>query len=379
MRKGLFPGRPNPGDTATEEAWKRLGIEPSEEWSSWQSKKAKFFTYAAKLGLNYVIGGNQRVYANVGYFNDAPKFNQVFLSPRTRNTMVDDLKTVKTFTSDVNWQYSGGGINVRATAFYTTIMDQSKVMSAYDDLQNAFSNFAITGIDQRHMGIELGFKIPTYLVENLSLQGVLSLGEYAYTSTPVMTQTVDNSAETVMSDVMLPYWKSTPIHATDADGKYIKDQISYYQKHYVPSTPQVAASLGLAYNYNYWFIDADVEYFGRSYLDMNPLYRTDYATAGPDYVVTPEEVMYMTAQEMFNPAWLVNFSVGKSWYIQRKYQLGFSLNAKNVLNNRSVKTGGYEQTRLVDNTVSKERFYRFDPKYFYMAGFNYMLNIYFRF
>ena len=87
----------------------------------------------------------------------------------------------------------------------------------------------------------------------------------------------------------------------------------------------------------------------------------------------------MTAQEKFDPAWLVNVSIGKSWYIQRKYQLGFSLNAKNLLNNRSVKTGGYEQTRLVDNTVSKERFYRFDPKYFYMAGTNYMLNIYFRF
>ena len=75
----------------------------------------------------------------------------------------------------------------------------------------------------------------------------------------------------------------------------------------------------------------------------------------------------------------MHFSVGKSWYIQRTYQIGFSLNAKNVLNNKNVKTGGYEQTRIVDNTVGKERFYRFDPKYFYMAGANYMLNIYFRF
>ena len=376
MRKGLFPGRPQ--DEAMAAKWAAAGVEPSDVWSSWVSKKAKFFTYAAKLGLNYVIGGHQRVYANVGYFNDAPKFNQVFLSPRTRNTMVDDLNTVKTFSSDINWQYSGNGINVRTTAYFTTIMDQSKVMSAYDDLQNAFSNFAITGIDERHMGVELGFKIPTYLVDNLSLQGVLSYGEYVYTSTPHMTQTVDNSAEIVMNDVMLPYWKHNPVFKRDQAGN-LTDEIDYWQKHYVPSTPQLAASLGLAYNYNYWFIDADVEYFGRSYLDMNPLYRTDYATAGPDNMVTPGEIEYMTTQEMFDPAWLVNLSVGKSWYIQRKYQLGFSFNAKNLLNNTSVKTGGYEQTRIVDNTVSKERYYRFDPKYFYMSGFNYMLNIYFRF
>jgi hypothetical protein len=87
----------------------------------------------------------------------------------------------------------------------------------------------------------------------------------------------------------------------------------------------------------------------------------------------------MAAQEEFAPYYLLNFSIGKSWYIQRKYQLGFNLSAKNLLNNTSVKTGGYEQTRLVDNTVGKERYYRFDPKYFYMSGFNYMLNIYFRF
>ena len=382
MRKGLFPGYPSNAEMARQ--WEQAGIVPSDESSSWVSKKANFPTYAVKLNLNYVIGGSQRVYANVGYFNDAPKFNQVFLSPRTRNTMMQGVKPVKTFSSDVNWQYSGGGINVRATAFYTTIRNQSKVMSAYDDLQNAFSNFAITGIDQRNMGIELGFKVPTYIVENLSVQGVLSLGEYVYTSTPRMTQTVDNSAEIVSENVLVPYWKHTPVFAKDASGNYIPDgegfyQVERWQKHYVPSTPQIAASLGLSYNYNYWFIDADVEYFGRSFLDMNPLYRTDYAVGGPDYVDAPEEVLYMTSQEMFDPAWLVNFSVGKSWYIKRKYQLGFSLNAKNVLNNKNIKTGGYEQTRLVDNTVSRERFYRFDPKYFYNAGFNYMLNIYFRF
>ena len=375
MRKGLFPGL---GEDGNPLMYNGTVIEPTYDshgeviTSFGKSSKYTFWNYAIKGNLNYVIGGAQRVYANIGYFEDAPNFNQAFLSPRTRNTVMDGLTTAKTFSSDVNWQYSGNGINVRATAYYTTIKDQSKVMSAYDDIQNAFSNFAITNIDQRNMGVELGFKVPTYVIPNLSLQGVLAWGEYVYTSNPVMTQTVDNSAETVMEDVLLPYWQSSPTF--DAEGNE-----TGWQKHYVPSTPQLAASLGLSYNYNYWFIDADVQYFGESYLDMNPLYRTDYAVAGPDYTMTPSEVEYMTAQEKFDPAFLLNFSVGKSWYIQRKYQLGFSLNARNLLNNTSVKTGGYEQTRIVDNTVNKERYYRFDPKYFYMSGFNYMLNIYFRF
>ena len=384
MRKGLFAGLDANGREIVVDGVNLTTYDHNGKVISsyGKSEVARFLTYSVKVGMNYVIGGTQRIYANAGYFNDAPKFNQAFLSARTRNSMVDDLQTVKSFSSDVNWQYSGNGINVRATAYYTNIADQSKVMSAFDDIQNAFSNFAINGIDQRNMGVEFGFKIPTYVVENLSLQGVLSAGRYEYTSNPTLTQTVDNSAEVVLENIPVPYWMSSPIYPKDAYGNITTDKVTGYervQQHYVPSTPQFAASLGLSYNHNYWFVDGDVEYFDNAYLDMNPLYRTDYATAGPDNTVTPVELEYMTTQEKFAPAWLVNFSIGKSWYIRRVYQLGFSLNVKNLLNNRGVKTGGYEQTRIVDNTVGKERFYRFDPKYFYMAGANYMLNVYFRF
>ena len=51
---------------------------------------------------------------------------------------------------------------------------------------------------------------------------------------------------------------------------------------------------------------------------------------------------------------------------------------KNILNTQSVRTGGYEQTRLIDSE-DLTRYYRFDSKYFYMVGTNYMLNLYFRF
>ena len=388
MRKGLFPGVDDNGNAFVVDG---VALDVAKDHngevitSYGKSKVATFVTGAFKLGLNYVLGGNQRVYANAGWFRDAPKFNQVFLSPRTRNSMMDELKPVRTAAYDINWQFTGGGYNARVTAYYTTIKDQSKVMSAYDDLQNAFSNFALTGIDERHAGVEVGVKVPTP-VPSLFVQGALSAGRYVYTSNPYMTQTVDNSADLVIDNTIVPYWKETPVYVKDASGNYqtnasgeFTKKVSGFQEHYVPSTPQLAASIGLSYNWNYWFIDADVQYFAESYLDMNPLYRTDYAVAGPDGIVSPVEVEYMTSQEKFDPACLLNLSVGKSWYIQRKYQLGFSLNARNLLNNTSVKTGGYEQTRIVDNTVNKERYYRFDPKYFYMSGFNYMLNIYFRF
>jgi len=199
---------------------------------------------------------------------------------------------------------------------------------------------------------------------------------------------VDNSAEVVHDNAQVPYWASHPIfkkytddfgavtYETDVDGNYIVEK---NQKHYVPSTPQLAADLGLNYRTNsYWFFEIDAQYFAKSYLDMNPGYRTDLAVNGPDGIFTPVEVEYMAAQEEFKPVFLLNASIGKSWYIDRKYNFGFSLNLQNITNNRCVKTGGYAQTRLIDSE-SAERFYRFDSKYFYMQGINYMLNLYFRF
>ena len=371
LRKGLFPGLDANGQPMTYEGKVITTYDPitgDAITSLGKSEVKDFLTGAAKLNVSYVIPGGHRVYANAAFIADAPNFNQAFISPRTRNSIVPNLKTNKTLTADLNYAYSNSGYDVRVTGYYTAIKDQSKVMSFYDDAQNSFTNFAMSGIDQRHIGLELGFKVPLP-VPNLALQGVVSYGQFVYTSNPKMYQTYDNSAAIVEDTygVTIPYWKSHPT----ADGKTVK--------HYVSGTPQLATSLGLSWNKNYWFVDADVDYFDFAYLDMNPLYRTDMATSGPDKTVTPTEIEYMAAQEKFKGAVLVNASVGKSWYIKRSYQLGFSLQVKNILNTTNLRTGGYEQTRLVDNTVSKERYYRFDSKYFYMSGINYMLNIYFRF
>ena len=348
----------------------RKGLFPDN--SKGQSKHAGFLVYSGKAGLAYVINTGHRFSVNAGYFNDAPNFNQAFLSPRTRNTMVTDLKPRRTIAADVNYQFNSMGYSLRLTGFWTKIMDQTDLMSAYDDSQNSFTNFSLTGIDQRHMGIELGVKVPLF-VQGLSASGILSWGEYIYTSNPHLVQTIDNSDEIVRNED-LQYWKDhSELVDIDLSGKeYIRTV-----KHYVPSTPQLAVQLALNYNVNYWYLELNGQYFAHSYLDMNPLYRTADAVAGPNGYASPAEISYMASQEEFAPAFLLNASIGKSWYVNNN-QIGFSFQVNNILNNRNVKTGGYEQTRLIKNSDST-RYYRFDSKYFYMQGLNYMLNIYFRF
>ncbi|MCQ2135343.1 MAG: TonB-dependent receptor [Bacteroidales bacterium] len=401
VRKGLFAGTYDEV-AALNEKYNLTGtsreLKSNGETSFGRSETAKFLTGSLKGQLSYVFVGGHRLSANLGLYKDAPSFTNSFVSPRTRNTLVGNLKTQKTISADINYQLSTSWMNLRLTGFLTQIYDQTDVMSFYDDSQQSMTNFAMTGIAQRHMGIELGVKVPLP-VDGLSVAGVLSFGEYIYTKNfkgknPYMVQTVDNSAEVIRKEE-IPYWVSHPSFRTvvmdgetmydvDNDGNpYVKGQ----NKHYVPSTPQLAAEIALNYRTkSYWFFELNTQFFARSYLDMNPLYRTHVACAGPDGIETPAEIAYMASQEsLFLPGkshvkdhFLLNASIGKSWYIQRKYSIGFSLNANNLTNNRGFKTGGYEQTRLIKSS-SYDRYYRFDPKYFYMQGASYMLNVYFRF
>ena len=93
-----------------------------------------------------------------------------------------------------------------------------------------------------------------------------------------------------------------------------------------------------------------------------------------------EDVAELRSQEKFNSAYVVNASIGKNWFIKRQYTLGFSLEMKNLLNDQDIKTGGYEQVRLLKNKDTSYQTYQpFDSKYFYMFGSTYYLNLYFRF
>lgn len=390
VRKGLFAGTQQEIDQLNEQL-KQRGLTPDLKYNGQTSKGksavSSFLEYSGKATLEYHFAGAHRVYANVGYFNEAPTFAASFISPRTRNTLMDNLTTKKTFATDLNYQYSSDALDLRLTGYYTTIKDGTDVMSFYDDSQKSFTNFAMTGIDERHAGVELGFRV-SLPIPSLSLEGALAWGEHIYTGTPHMKQTIDNSAETV-GEADVTYWSKHPIfkkvlvdgqlvYDQDLDGNYI---VSRYEKHYVPSSPQLATELALKYNYDYWFFEVNGQYFAKAYLDMNPLYRVDGAVAGPDRKITPTEIEYMTSQESLygdKGKFLLNASIGKSWYINRTYNIGFSLNVSNILNDKNFKTGGYEQTRLV-TSAQKDRYLRFDSKYFYMQGINYMLNVYFRF
>ena len=339
-------------------------------------------TYKFKANLNYQFSGAHAIEVNAAAIQDAPAFNNAFVSARTRNQLTPGLKAEKMYGFDVTYKLNLPWVRARLSAYYTQMLDGSKVISFYDDTQGSFTNFAMSGIDKRYMGLELGFSVP--IAWGLSLQGAVSLGDYEYTSNPEFTQMIDNSATDIVHSVVK--WEGMKIE----------------------STPQTAINVGFNFKGpNNWYASLDFNYYDRLYLSMNPMYRTQYLEneikriydynnleTGRQKAEVIRIIDEIRAQEDMGRAYTLSASIGKSWRIAYKYNLGFSLQVNNILNNQTIRTGGYEQMRLnklsdpiifPDNegqmTIVKKptTYSRFNSKYFYMNGINYYLNIYFRF
>lgn len=336
----------------------RKGLFPDN--SQGDSKRQNYLTYKAKLNFRYIISAAHTLEANLVYMQDAPTFQYAFISPRTRNSETPGVSAEKVFGVDASYNFRSGDFRARVSGYYTTFNDQTKVISYYSDTETGFSNFAMSGIDKRHFGLEAAVSIPLY--EGLALKGALSWGQYTYNSNPNYVHVQDNNG--------------TLYEGVDGAGKV------YWKNKRVESTPQLAANIGLAYrSRNNIFVSLDCNYYDHMYLSMSPIAFTDMALT-PSMMTNNDRLEKVRGQEKFDAAYVLNASVGKNWYIDRKYTLGFSLSVDNLLNKQDIKTGGYEQLRLSSQNTdgSTEKYYeKFSPKYFYMFGTTYYLNLYFRF
>ncbi len=317
-----------------------------------ESDKINDLTYKAKLNTSYVFNRIFSVSANAAVMQNAPTFQSSFVSPRSHNMTTPGLDTEKIVALDAALNARVGDAKFRLAGYFTQINDQTNVISFYNDLQSSFDNFAMSGIDSRYMGIEAALSVP--IIAGISVNSAVSIGEYIYNSNPYYVEMADNSSTVLTSGTV--YW----------DGFKVE------------GTPQTAINVGLGYRSpSYLFLSLDLNYYDNNYLSMNPLYRTDNALTA-NMLKDPALVEAMRAQERFDSAYTLSASLGKSWYIQRKYNLGLNISVNNLLNNQDIKSGGYEQMRLSEDS-DLGIYERFDSKYFYLLGRTYYLNVYFRF
>ncbi|WP_370898785.1 carboxypeptidase regulatory-like domain-containing protein [Chryseobacterium gossypii] len=324
-----------------------------------------------KARVTYKINGKNFIVYNGAYFSLAPTLNEIYINPRVVDFVTPGVKNQMINSNELSYILRGQILKLRLTGYYTTINNSTEIARYYADVNDgtvgSFStlvNEAMTGVNKRYAGVELGFDLK--ITSTLNAIGAASVGEYEYTNNPDVS-TFDDLNE---------------FRGTDQWGQA---NIKGYK---VAGTPQKAFSLGLKYNSpKYWWIGASANYLMDQYLDFSALNKTPYmytnpGTGDPYPGVTPELIRQLTAQRKFGDQFMLNANAGKS-FLLGKYRMGVSISVNNILNNRNYVTGGFEQGRNVNFPEALEDFQRpipyFGPKLWYDRGTTFFTNVYLRF
>jgi len=345
----------------------RSGIIAFKDNSKGKSKVYDALDAGIKGKITYKINGKNFIVYNGAFFSLAPTLNELYINPRAVDYLTPGVKNQVINSNDLSYIMRGQVLKLRLSAYYTTISNSTEISRYYAAVSNetgsvnTLINEAMSGVDKRYMGAELGFDVK--ITPTLNATGVASIGEYKYTNRPDVYSFDD-----------LNNFRS-----------YGKANVKDYK---VAGTPQKAFSLGLKYNSpKYWWVGASANYLMDQYLDFSALNKTAAMYTNPltndSYEgVTPEIIQQLTRQTKFDDQFMLNANAGKSFLIG-KYRMGISVSVNNILNNRNYVTGGFEQGRAANFPQVLEESQRqtpyFGPKLWYDRGTTFFTNVYLRF
>jgi hypothetical protein len=327
----------------------RNGLFPDNSFG--KSSINDFTNYALKAGITYKINGRNYLYANAAYLTRPPYFDNAYISARTRDAEQNDLTSETIQSAEGGYILNAPKLKIRLGGYYSSFKDGFNVLTFYHETYRSFVNYALSNIDKLHFGGEFG--IEAKVARNLTVNGAAATGRYYYNSRQNATITLDNTAE------------------------MLDKQIIYSENYRIASTPQEAYSFGFTYRSpKFWFLSLTGNYFDEMWLDFNPIRRTYSAVEELD--PKSSEWHNIIAQTKFDPQYTVDFFGGYSWRLPKTYiekrgvYLVFNAGINNLLNNKNIITGGYEQLRFDFETRDPNRF---PPKYYYGYGINYFLSV----
>ncbi|MFK8102095.1 MAG: carboxypeptidase-like regulatory domain-containing protein [Saprospiraceae bacterium] len=345
------------GDVSQTKMWRTgnyvNGKFPEESFGD--SKKLNFTNYGVKAGVTYKLDGRNYFYANGAFLTRAPTFRNTFVAPRTRDQIIPNLKEEELRSVEAGYYLRSPYIKAKVGAYFTEMKNQTTIRPFYVDAplieDRAFGNYIVPGINQQHMGLELA--IDAQIISGLNMTAVAAIGNYTYTNRPVAIVYNDNTKQELQPDV---------------------DRTIYAKNFKVGGTPQTAYSVGLAYRgKNFWFLNVNANYISNMYIPFNPDRRTQLAVDNEvDFVEKDSEQWNeIIDQEEREGAFTVDVFGGKSFKI-RNYFLYLNVGVNNILNNKNIVTGGFEQLRY---DFANRDPNRFPSRYYYGFGTNYFVSL----
>ncbi|WP_348799215.1 carboxypeptidase-like regulatory domain-containing protein [Flavobacterium adhaerens] len=348
------------------------GIYPTNSFG--KSDKIHFDNFGFKGGILFKISGKQQLNFNGAYLSNAPTIRNAFPNARLNNSVVAGIESETINSLDASYFYRTPKWQTRLTLFYTTIKNTTQTSFFYaegifDDgagytNTDAFVSQTLTHLDKQNIGAEFSwqYQLTTTIMSNFSA----AYGQYIYNSNPNVIITNDAQATIENPNPVFDFGKAT-----------LKN---YHQA----GMPQQAYALGMEYrDPKYWWIGANINYLGNTYIDISPISRTETFYKNPSTEfnfpeASEERTRELLVQEKFEPVTLLNIAGGKSWKIKGK-NIGLFATLNNVMDLK-YKTGGYEQARNANfrqlNQDVSSGTPNFGNKYFYGYGRTYFINLY---
>lgn len=146
-----------------------------------ESETVDFTSGSIKGGANYNFDEHNNVYANMGYISRAPFFSGgVFLMAQSSNEINKDAVNEKAFSIELGYGFRNDWLNVALNTYYTKWMDKTTTKSGYMNNNTELYTMNMTGVNAKHMGVELDVvAMPTSWVK---LRGMLSLGNWKWSN-----------------------------------------------------------------------------------------------------------------------------------------------------------------------------------------------------
>ena len=313
-----------------------------------KSGTARFLDGGGKVGLSFNLGMGNIIQLGAGYELRTPTAYTAFASPEINNDFVANLKNEKVLSAELGYSLNTSWVRANVNAYYSRIKDATEWQCFYFDDANSFSYVSLTGVEKEYYGVEYGLKFKITSAFSIQAVGTVSEAKYA-------------------NDANVRYMLST-------SGDYGND-ICHLKGVREASTPLLAQSLTLSYSNKGWFIDLTGNYYDHIYLSPSVYYRYDEICEHDNdgNAIVPDQLEG-------NGGFMLDASIGKLIRL-RKGQLSINLTLTNILNNRDICTGGYEQSRdnLTSSGNSRGYVFSMNPKKFYAYGTNGMLNFTYRF
>ena len=344
-----------------------------------KSKHAEFVDGGLKFGSTLNMGHGNTLIFGIGYEHRAPQARNAFMAPEINNNFVRNLKNERVFSTELGYQYENAWMHLNLNAYYSRLDNVTDWQNFYHDDINSFEYVSLTDMKKEYYGVEAGVKFKVTSAFDVKLLGTISDAK-------------------IINNAKLAYMESVSgamhgdDYGTEGDTNTNWDRV-YNKGMRDNGTPLTAASLGVNYHQNGWFLSLNCNYYDRIYLSYSPNYRYRKSIENRKQIMSQRGIEIMDennepresalSQAKGHGGFMLDGSIGRSIYLKHG-SLSINLSLTNILNNRNIVTGGFEQSRSdysgdKDNVKSRAYAFSKNPYKFYAFGTNGMLNLTYKF